>query len=291
MKKGAIFYFTQGGTTASVAEKIASGLEAGGSSVELKRIQEKPEVNPDKYDFIGIGFPVYIFRIPFPVEEFIKKIPPLNGKPFFIFLLYGSVSGKAGSWARKLMEKKGGTEVGYSSYTGNDVYVGYLRRGYLFSPWHPLENELEEAFKFGKNLNYILDGADYLKPSYEPGPGIIFTLERLLTVKPMVNYFYRYFFKVDKDKCSQCGICIKNCPSGNIHYGPDRLPRFGSSCICCWYCDMKCPEEAISTPLNWPVFSLFNMYNIKKTLKNDAVKYERVKLERGKVIRLSQQKR
>lgn len=47
-------------------------------------------------------------------------------------------------------------------------------------------------------------------------------------------------------KCSKCGKCIRECPSGNIREGKDGKPGFGLKCIMCMRCIYNCPEEAIS---------------------------------------------
>ncbi|HOP62372.1 MAG TPA: EFR1 family ferrodoxin [Spirochaetota bacterium] len=286
MKKAIIAYFSQSGTTAKVAEKISRGLEDKKISVDIHCIQEKKQIEIDSYDLIGIGFPVYIFRVPFLVKKFLKDLPDLKGKPFFVFMLYGTIRGTAGNNARRILEKKGGREVGYSHYTGDDIYIGYLKKGYLFSPGHPVKKEINRAYRFGGEIADILNGKAYSKPPYESLPGIVFSIERMLTIKPLINYLYRPFFRVDRVKCNKCGICVKNCPTGNIRLGNNGYPLFGKNCICCWYCEMKCPAEAITTPLDWPILNLFNSYNIRKTLKDPAVEYAAVRLSKGKVERI-----
>lgn len=286
MKKVLIAHFSQSGTTARVANKIAQGFNDNDYTIHLHRIQDKEPVNIDDYDIIGIGFPVYIYRVPFIVKKFIKDLPALKSKPFFVFLLYGTKRGTAGNVARRLLERKGGREVSYSYYTGDDLYIGYIKKGYLFSPGHPVREELHKAYAVSREIHEVINGKPYLKPAYEPLPGIVFTLERFLTIKPLVNYFYRFFYHADRDRCTQCGICIKNCPTGNIKQNKKGYPKFGNNCISCWYCEMKCPVEAISSPHGWPVLKLFDSYNVRKTLKDPTVEYVRVKHSKGRIERL-----
>ena len=81
--------FSQGGTTRSVSEKIAKGLNGQQFQVDLHDIVEGPLTDINSYDMIGIGSPVYIYRPPFKETEFIKSLPDLDGRPFFAFVLYG----------------------------------------------------------------------------------------------------------------------------------------------------------------------------------------------------------
>ncbi len=53
--------------------------------------------------------------------------------------------------------------------------------------------------------------------------------------------------KVDKDKCTACGICSRVCPYGAIELTPK--PVFDhKKCFGCWACYNHCPTQAIFTP-------------------------------------------
>jgi len=150
MKKALIAYLSQGGTTRSVSEQILKGLSEEQIQVDLYDIADGPIFDISSYDMIGIGSPVYIYRPPFKVVEFIKSLPDLDGLPFFTFVLYGTKPGTTGNVLRNLLTIKGAREIGYAKFKGADFFVGYLQRGYLFSPDNPNNNELEIANSFGK---------------------------------------------------------------------------------------------------------------------------------------------
>jgi ferredoxin len=66
--------------------------------------------------------------------------------------------------------------------------------------------------------------------------------------------------------CSQCGLCVRNCPAGNIYEKNGRI-RFRFSCSCCMRCIYSCPKDA----LNFRFLSFFSVpggYDIKKILNN-----------------------
>jgi nitroreductase/NAD-dependent dihydropyrimidine dehydrogenase PreA subunit len=54
--------------------------------------------------------------------------------------------------------------------------------------------------------------------------------------------------KVDPDKCTNCGLCIQNCPFRCWEMGEDEIPRLKSdyACFSCFNCMVACPVEAIS---------------------------------------------
>ncbi len=51
---------------------------------------------------------------------------------------------------------------------------------------------------------------------------------------------------IDKGDCRGCGACIRRCPNGALHYGPDGLAEVDhSKCLTCGYCAPQCPVLAI----------------------------------------------
>ena len=52
--------------------------------------------------------------------------------------------------------------------------------------------------------------------------------------------------------CTQCGLCVKECPENNIRMDDKGKLHFGFSCLMCMRCIYDCPEKAIS-----PRFSKF----------------------------------
>ena len=177
MKKALIAYFSQGGTTRTVSEQILKGLNDKHIQVDLYDIAEGSLFDINSYDMIGIGSPAYIFRPPFSVIEFIKSLPDLNGLPFFAFVMYGTKPGKTGNVIRNLLTIKGAKEIGYAKFKGADFSVGYLQRGYLFSPDNPNGNELEVAINFGREIAANFSDNNYIKPDMDSGPRIAIPLK------------------------------------------------------------------------------------------------------------------
>ena len=184
------------------------------------------------------------------------------------------------------MEQKGGREVGYSIYKGADYFFGYIQRGILFSPDNPVPDELEQARRFGKEAAEYAEGKEYDKPPKDPLPPSVYSLERMLTVKPVLNYLYSYFFKADSSKCNSCGLCVKRCPQNNIKLDKDGMPRWGRNCIFCGYCEMKCPEDAVTTPVDWMTFAPLIQYNIHITKKDKNIEHVPVIHRKGKTKRV-----
>lgn len=54
--------------------------------------------------------------------------------------------------------------------------------------------------------------------------------------------------KVDKDKCTSCGLCIKNCPFKCWEMDADKFPKMKKEYVCfsCYNCMIPCPVGAVS---------------------------------------------
>jgi ferredoxin len=64
------------------------------------------------------------------------------------------------------------------------------------------------------------------------------------------NWNQKYFgFKVDKEKCTKCGLCVKICPVKNIKL--DDFPVYGHRCNFCMRCVSWCPQKAIPCGFNF----------------------------------------
>lgn len=249
-------------------------------------ITEGPLFDINSYDIIGIGSPSYILRPPFKVIEFIKRLPDLDGLHFFTFVLYGTRPGKTGNVLRNLLTIKGAKEIGYAKFKGADYFVGYLQRGYLFSPDNPNSDDLDIANNFGREIAATFSGNKYIAPDMDSGPGIVYTIEKLITIKLLTKYVYSYFFKADAEKCDSCGICVKKCPNNNIHQDTNGIPQWGRDCLFCLYCEMKCPKDAIKSVVDWLIMAPFMSYNVYQAAKDPSIDQVKVVHSKGKTKRV-----
>ena len=52
-------------------------------------------------------------------------------------------------------------------------------------------------------------------------------------------------FRVDKEKCVGCGVCVDVCPAGAISMGNNKAQIDADKCMDCGRCAQICPQDAI----------------------------------------------
>lgn len=286
MLEALIVYFSQGGTTATIADAIRDGLCASGYTVQVCNLGEVTPPAIERYDVLGIGFPVYVFRPPHNVIDYVQGLSDFAGKPFFVFTLYGNARGDAGTWMRRALAQKGGQEKGYFYARGAEYYYGYLRRGYLFSPDHPTAEDIAKARGFGTQIAARVAGQPYAREPLDTPPVFVHRLERAFTSRWLIRAVYSRLFHVNSDACIGCDRCVQVCPTHNITLDAEKHPHWGRWCLLCQYCEMACPAEAIVSPLSWPIAQPFIRYNIRHALRDPQLEYASVVHENGRTRRL-----
>lgn len=285
MSKVLIIYFSQNGSTEKIAKEIAVGLKKRNCDTTLINLLKNELKDISNYDIIGVGFPVYFFRPPSILMDFLKKLPLLNGKYYFVFKTFGSNPGAAANPVRKLLTKKGGREIGYATYMGEDYAYIYIKKGRLLCAGHPNKEELTNARIFGEDLIKNISEKNYKKQKYEKLKGFAYKFEYLVTSNFMVKKMYSRFYKVDKNLCDSCKDCIEVCPCDNIKLDSKGYPKWGRNCIFCWHCELICPLKAIKSPADWMIFKPFINHSLKASDKNPMINIAEVEYKKGEIIR------
>lgn len=287
MSRSLVVYFSQGGSTARVAESIGSGLRSAGHEVTLCNMKDQQPPSPAGYDLFGIGSPTYYFRPPFNVTSYVRSLPDMAGLPAFAFVLHGTYRGDAGNDLLQGLARKGVRLIGYLHSHGADTFYGYYKLGYEFSPSHPTAEELAQAEAFGQEAAGRAAGQAAAGLADEPSLAAIYRFERFSAGEWLTKNLYSRLFRVDGAKCSGCGLCVQGCPVGNIASDAESHPLWGRKCILCQYCEMNCPEEAITTPISLPVFLPFIKYNVRVASHDPSLDQARVAIDHGRLKRLT----
>lgn len=266
MRKILIAWFSQAGATTEVAGRICTGLTAAGCEVAKLEIGKGAIPDVAQFDAIGIGSPTYLYRPPFAVSDFVRSLPDLAGKPAFVFLLHGTWQGASGNRIRRLLAAKNGRDIGYFHCMGADYFVGYLKRGYLFSPDSPTEQELDAAYQFGLSLPLRASQSPPKVEPFDPPTGFWYAIERMLGNRLLTRLVYSVSIHADSN-CNNCGVCVAACPTHNIALREGRRPSWGRNCLLCVTCELRCPRGAVHSPYDWPAFGPLMSYNVRHALR------------------------
>jgi flavodoxin/ferredoxin len=286
MQRCLIVYYSQEGTTAKVAQRIADGLRAKELEVDLANLKDNPAPTIQSYDMIGLGFPVYFSNMPYNVAGYVGKLHDLKGLPYFTFTLHGNYRGDASTRLRRMLKLKGGKDLGYFHCAGENHFVGYVRRGYLFSPDHPTAEELARAESFGSEVAERLSGKPFTLEAYDHPAPLIYRIERMVLNRWFTALVYSRLFQVKAKRCNDCDTCIKVCPTQNIKRNRSGKISHGSNCIMCLSCESRCPQEAITSPLSWKINSPLIFYNVWAARRDPSIEHARAIHSAGNTQRI-----
>ncbi len=241
-----LFYFSGTGNTWWVAGRLAEALDAQGFHAEPLSIEQ---VSPsraaealDRARVVGVGYPVYGSDAPLILQDFLRHLPATNQpKPVLVFVTQGVWSGDGAYCMRSLIEDKG-YRVRWA--------VHFLMPGNLSLDLGPLLNLFFRSMKakpedaLGR-VNRLATRVAQDEP-WIMGRHLLLSggwMQRIPYRKTM-SYWQSGHLKVDPERCTLCGRCIRLCPVGNITLLED-LPRFGDACNLCLRCFNFCPQMAV----------------------------------------------
>ncbi len=283
-----IIYFSQTNSTRKIAESIGKVLEANEWEVEFINIKNgKPDYVED-YDLIGFGTPVYYYRLPFLVKDYLQSLPDLNNKAVFSFISYGSYYFDVPIKIKNILQDKNTVNIGFFAARGADKYLGYLNQGVLFSDGHPDKKELTQAREFAKSLLEVFNYESFSEKIYKYKSkfkkGIVYSFESLLTDRWFVNNIYTRLFSSSYD-CIGCGKCVENCPQDNIILDSRKRPKWENSCELCFICQMVCPVQAINSVVDMKIFQAIFKYNVTQGKNDEDINYTEIEYKNGKIIK------
>lgn len=256
-----LIYFSQTGNTRRIANAMAevfceSGYPA--RTLSLKRASPRDAVETD---VIGIGSPCFSSQAPTPIKNFLHSLPPIPGKPAFVFATSGTAPGRVLYDLSSILREKGASVLGGFLARGTVRHPAPCLYGRL--PDRPNAEDLAEARRFAREIAESL-ASGRTEPVATSRPdtfrlhggfydfvALISTDSalRLLMPKPKLN----------PAQCNRCRWCEFECPVHNIELKP--FPVIAGECIRCYRCVNGCPQKAYT--VDWRIGNLivYALYN------------------------------
>jgi ferredoxin/flavodoxin len=241
MPRAIIYFYSGTNNTAIAAQMIQSELQNKGYEVDLFQVRKPLDKIPApiSYDVLGLGYPIHAFNPPQLFLSTIKRIlPTAHNKPVFIFKTAGEpfCLNNASSWSlMRLLKKRG-----YRLLMDTHLLMPY---NILFRyPFALAKQMYVHTRKMAMVIANDIANNKVTKRKIYPWTWLV-----MITIRYVLYWGARIngpLFHVKKDRCLQCGLCQKLCPSSNIKF-KNGYPRFFFDCSMCMACTMYCPTDAI----------------------------------------------
>ncbi len=262
MKTIAIFYFSGTGNTEIVADMIKEEFTRLHCQITMLRIENvlkvKKKIDLSQYDLVGIGCPVIGYTVPDIVMKFAKLLPDNTHKKVFIFRTAGGVAPINYNASKRLIRR-----LKRKNYDVFHERIFSISSNWIYRFDNEVIKQLYEATKRKVSLlcNQVMNGESR----------ILKTKIRLRIKMEMINLAVsKVIWLIGKDlrvhnTCTRCGLCINNCPVGNVFLRREKI-RFGHTCNSCMRCVYSCPRGAIHYRF-LTFFPVKGGYHIEKILK------------------------
>lgn len=235
-----IFLYSQTGNSYICAKKAYDFFMKNNYKAEIHLINNCSGGNAFQSDLFVFVFPIYIFNIPAPVRDFVKKMPKTENKKALAIITYGGTAGYPSYFLEKALKRKGIKLINSLLLGFEDNYIPFRR--YLKSLTKP---NMKEDLLTSKTENFLSNQTSkkanrffkflvFFKPLY--------WLARLIPSWCPKYLLGRKIF--DKSKCTLCGICYKLCATNAIINQNNEIIYNDKKCIGCCGCVNSCPTHA-----------------------------------------------
>lgn len=258
-----LYVFSGTGNTLKVAALYKKYLHAEVTVHRIKKGAQAP--SPEEYDLIGIGYPIHAFNAPEPVLKFVKDMPKVAYRRAFVFKTSGEglhINDCSSQKLIKILKRKG--------------YDVTLERHYVM-PYNIIYRHSDEMAKqmwiyaqaFAKFSCGELEKFKRMKvkqPVYKT-----FYAPALRWIEQHFSHLHGPLFKVDANKCIDCGRCVSVCPENNIRV-VDGKYKFGRGCVLCMGCSFGCPNNAIKIGV-FKFWKVNGSYRLEELAKDKDVAF------------------
>lgn len=233
-----LVYYTGTYNTRYLTDKLQAELETRGHEVDRVEIRRGAQVaDAAKYDMIGFGYPIYGFNSPLPFNRYVKKLSIQRGQKFFIYKNSGETFGMNNASSRILLRRMRRKKA---DFAGEYHFVMPYNIHFAFDKDFVREI-LDKNNKLMRIMLHNLECGEVAKIKSNPAYNLAAAAISIQKVGGNVNSF---LYRVENDKCTKCGLCVKNCPEDNISLKDGRI-KFGHRCDMCMRCSFFCPANAI----------------------------------------------
>ncbi len=231
-----LIYFSPTGTTKTIAEAIAEGMDRKFEDHYNLTTIESNQINFKEFndEVAIIGAPVYAGRVQEDAKKRILKIKG-NNCPAIIVVLYGNREYEdALLELRDISIEAGFKPVACAAFIGEH---SFSTEKYPVAKERPDSEDIRKAREFGKDARDKINGLE--------------SIESLPKIDLPGNFPYKdHFPKLNNSPeitgdCTLCETCVSSCPVGAISL-EEEIITDKTLCIYCCACLRACPEDVRS---------------------------------------------
>lgn len=196
------------------------------------------------YDTLLVAYPIYGSDMPVNMRTFLTSNRELfEGKYLITLATQYLFSGDGGMLAYRLLKKqvkglKASVHVNMPANINLPPFIS-IKNG--------AENEtklLKACLKIDSSAEVIKDGGRVFN-GRSPFAALGGYLTQRLWFRLFVEPIYRSKLKINREKCTVCGLCVSSCPVGNLSL-EEGLIKTQKKCVLCYRCVNRCPQGAIA---------------------------------------------
>lgn len=230
-----IYYFTGSGNSLKIAQMIAEQLD-GCEMMPMAAALHERQLSADA-ERVGFVFPLYFWRVPPLVLDFLEKIDLGEVDYLFAVITRGGSPGQAMHQLETTLKRKSKKLSAGFKVTMPGTYI----KKYDVVSQEQREEIFESAYgKVNTIISVVREGRTLVERD-----SLFSRLLAKLRYRPWPEYVYRAdesFFA--DESCTSCGICEQLCPVNNIFLVEEK-PQWQHRCQQCFACVHFCPEQSI----------------------------------------------
>ncbi len=259
-----LYVFSGTGNTLKVAALYKKYMNA---DVTVYRISEKSGKfpSPEEYDLVGVGYPIHAFSAPEPVINFCKKLPAVAYRRAFVFKTSGEglhLNDGSSQKCIKILKKKG-----YDVTLERHVVMPY---NMIYRHSDAMAKQMwiyaKALVKLSCNELESFKRENVKEPFYKT-----FFIPPLNWIESKFAHLHGPMFKVDTNKCIDCGKCAGVCPENNIEK-IDGKYKFGHKCVLCMGCSFGCPVDAVHVGV-FKYWKVNGSYRLEELVRDDSIQF------------------
>jgi len=271
--KFSVFYFSGTGNTKWAVDQLSENFFKRGYECEIYPIEDDVPNLEEKInatDIVGIAFPIYGASMPNIMKRFIGKLGAISNKtkPVFIVTTAGYIDAFGPFCAKKILKNCNFRLIAYTSLKiSNNISTPKIKSNFIKRD--KIEKRMDKSKEvIIKLINRIASGKGYIRNiGFYLIPGIF--VRKASRNGQRDNYLA---LSINTEKCSQCMICLKNCPTKSIVFSENKF-SFLTSCTACMRCYNFCPNFAIYHENKYADPNIYKRYRGPQSiLKNKAFK-------------------